>query len=322
MTRCTVRRLLGALLACFGAVARAHAAEGDIWQVSDTGAMVIVEGDRAYASRVAMHVRQMQAAARWLMDWPTTYHPTQALVFLLREDTVRNHLLTPQAPTDVHVDPYTPVGASIATATLNVVVAPRGSERAVEFMPLHNLYGRTLIDQSPAAREWPQCPRVGMAALLTAATIRDRDRLFVDGEALGAWEALSPAEFLDPVATPPRRQGDADQRAYACYLLAHRVVVASHEEREAYQHLFADLSTSRPLIDSIPPLLGGSLTEFTKRYRTYASERLHAPAGHNLKAVLPGLEGDPPEPVAVSPERLAALLHQICTRLSRCPPDR
>jgi hypothetical protein len=161
-----------------------------------------------------------------------------------------------------------------------------------------------------------------MAALLTAATIRDRDRLFVDGEALGAWEALNPSEFLDPVATPPRRQSDADQRAYACYLLAHRVVVASHEEREAYQHLFADLAASRPLIDSIPSVLGGTLAEFTTRYRTYAAERRHAPAGHNLKAVLPGLEGEPPEPVAVTPERLAALLHQICSRLSRCPPDR
>ena len=290
-------------------------AESEAWQITEGTQIVIVEGDRAYATRVAFHIRQLQATARWLMNWPAAYHPTQALIYLLREDTVRDRRLKTPAPYDVHVDPYTPVGASIATSTLDLVVAPRGSERAVEFVPLHNLYGRMLIDQSPAARDWPACPRLGFATMLTIATIRDRDRLFIDGEVLAARESLSPAEFLDPVASPPKRQSDADQRAYACYLLANRVVVATPEEREAYQNLFAGLSANHPLIDSVPPALGGTIAEFTARFRSYAAQRLHAPAGHNRKAVLPDLDRDPPE-------RLAALLRQVCSRLSRCPPDR
>lgn len=301
------------------AIAEAGAAEPGAWQIQDGNRLVIVEGDRAYATSVALKVRQLQATTAWLVHWPNSFRPPQALVFLLREDTVRRHFLQPPMPYDVHVEPYTPLGATIDAPNLSLVVAPRGSERAVEFVPLHNLYGAILLARSPDVRDWPPCVRVGLAAMLTVAKVTDRRHLFVDGTVLGAHEALNPAEFLDPSAAPASRQSDADQRAYSCYLLASWYVASPPEERAAFDQLFTRLGTWAPFADSVPAALGGTVREFTDRFRLYASQRLLHRANYNINVDLPGLEQDPPAPEAVAPERLEALLQQACTKLARCP---
>jgi hypothetical protein len=308
-----------ALLTATLANGTAAAAEPDAWQIQDGNRLVIVEGDKAYATGVALKVRQLQAATGWLLHWPDTYHPPQALVFLLKEDTVRRHFLQPPIPYAMHVDPYTPLGATIDAPTLSFVVAPRGSERAVEFTPLFSLYGATLIARSPDVRDWPPCVRIGLGAMLTVATVTDRNRLFIDGTIVGAYEPVNPAEFLDPSAAAPPRQTDADRRAYSCYLLASWYVSSPPEQRAAFEQLFTKLGAWAPFAESVPAALGGTVREFTDRFRMYASQRLMKRDGYNIKAVLPGLEQDPPVPGPVEPGRLQALLQQACTKLSRCP---
>ncbi len=301
--------------------ATAVAEEAGAWQIQDGNRLVIVEGDKAYALGVALKVRQLQAATAWLVHWPESYHPPQALVFLLREDTVRRHFLQPPLPYEVHVGPYTPLGATIDAPALSFVVAPRGSERAVEFTPLHNLYGAILLARSPDVRDWPPCVRIGLSAMLTVAKVTDRKHLFIDGTVVGAYEAVNPAEFLDPSAAPPPRQVDADQRAYSCYLLASWYATSTPEERVAFGQLFTKLGAWTPFADAVPAALGGTVREFTDRFRLYASQRLLHRANYNINAELPGLEQDPPAPVPVAPERLETLLQQACAKLSRCPDN-
>jgi hypothetical protein len=297
----------------------AAAAEPGAWQIQDGNRLVIVEGDKAYAAGVALKVRQLQAATAWLVHWPESYQPPQSLVFLLKEDTVRRHFLQPPIPYEVHVDPYTPLGATIDAPNLSFVVAPRGSERAVEFTPLHNLYGTILLGRSPDVRNWPPCVRIGLAAMLTVTKVTDRNRLFIDGVVVGAYEPVNPAEFLDPSAAPPPQQTDADQRAYSCYLLASWYVTSPPEQRVALEDLFTKLGAWTPFADSVPAALGGSVREFTDRFRLYASQRRLHPTNYNIKTVLPGLEQDPPAPVPVPAERLETLLQQACMKLARCP---
>jgi hypothetical protein len=313
--------LARALLLAAWLTGTAAAAEPEAWQVQDGNRLVIVEGDSAYASVVALKVRQLQAATAWLVHWPETYRPPQALVFLLKEDTVRRHFVQPPVPYAVHVGPYTPLGATIDAPTLSLVVAPRGSERAVEFTPLHNLYGAVLLGRSPDVRDWPPCVRIGLSAMLTVTNVTDRNHLFIDGTVIGAYSPVNPAEFLDPAAAAPAQQTDADQRAYSCYLLASWYVTSEPEQRAAFEHLFTKLGAWTPFADAVPAALGGSVREFTDRFRLYASQPMLQPTHHNINTVLPGLEQDPPAPapVPVPADRLETLLQQTCTKLSRCP---
>ena len=299
--------------------ATAVAAEPGAWQIQDGNRLVIAEGDRAYATAVALKVRQLQATTAWLVHWPNSFRPPQSLVFLLKEDTVRRHFVQPPIPYAVHVDPYTPLGATIDAPNLSLVVAPRGSERAVEFLPLYNLYGAILLARSPDVRDWPPCVRVGLAAMLSIAKVTDRRHLFIEGTVVGAHEPVNPAEFLDPSSAPASRQEDADQRAYSCFLLASWYVSSPPEERAAFEQLFTKLGAWAPFTDSVPAALGGTLGEFTDRFRLYASQRRLHRSNYNINVELPGLEQDPPTPEAIAPERLEALLQQACTKLSRCP---
>lgn len=293
-------------------------AQPPAWQLQDGNALLIVEGDRSFALHTAERRRQIQATVRWLTGWPDTYRPPQALLFVLQEDTVRRVFSAEPMPYYSGVGPYTPVGAAVALPSLSLIVAPVGSERAIEYGPLQSLYGDLLIGRSPTLTAWPPCPRVGLAGILIAAMYNDRDHLYFGAKRLAAYEGLNPAEFLDPSAPPAARQVDTDQRGFGCLVLAHWYLTADASQHDAFQQLFAALGSGRPLADAVPEALGGSLAEFTTRYRRYFAQWLFQPRSADLHRVLPDLQGALPEPVPVPAERLDALLQQTCVKLARC----
>jgi hypothetical protein len=154
--------------------------------------------------------------------------------------------------------------------------------------------------------------------MLLAAMYNDRDHLFFGATKVASYEGLNPAVFLDPTAPPAAHQFEADQRGFACLVLSHWYVTSDAAQRAAFQQLFTALAAGRPLAESVPEPLGGTLAEFTARYRRYVAQWLFQPRTYDLHQVLPNLQEPLPEAVGVPAERLEALVQQACAKLTRC----
>ncbi len=328
-------RILALLISVVAGIGARALAEPVAWQVQDGAITTIVEGDKSFALKAAMRSRQVEATARWMLGWPSDYHPPQALIFELQARTVRRVFAQPQGPNAPGIDPNSVVGTAVALPSILVVVAPIGLDRSLQLVPLQSLYGSLVPTFDKKLATWPPCVRQGVEALLSAATFENVDHLYIDARRFAQFEVLdpeahfggnfiadfgipNPTEFLDPAAPPPSRPAEAHARSFACIVLTRWYVTAETESKLALEQLFTALGSGQPFADSIPQNLGGTLEEFTARFRRFGAQWRFRPEDFNVRAVLPNLAAPAAGPISVPPERFEAFLRQICSKLSRC----
>ena len=56
-------------------------AETTVWLVEDGPSTLIVEGDRTLALKTVMRVRQLEAAARWMLGGEDSFRAPRSLIF-------------------------------------------------------------------------------------------------------------------------------------------------------------------------------------------------------------------------------------------------
>jgi hypothetical protein len=329
------QRILALFISVIPALGATARAEPTAWQVQDGAITTIVEGDQALAFRTAMRLRQVEATARWMLDWQDGYHPPQALIFELQARTVRRVFTQPQGPNALSVDPNTAIGAAVSLPSISVVVAPVGPERSLQLVPLQGLYASLVPTFDRKLAAWPPCVRQGVEAMLSVASFEDNDHLYIDARRFAQSEVLNPeahlgptlvtdygipnpAEFLDPSAPPASRPEDANARSFACIVLTRWYLTAEAGTKRAFEQLFTAVGSGQPFADSIPQILGGTLAEFTARFRRYGAQWRFRPEDFDVRAVLPNLAAPSADPIVVPPERFEAFLRQICSKLSRC----
>lgn len=315
----------------------AAAADPPAWEIDDGARHIIVEGNRAFAVKTAIRLRAIEATSAWLLGWAdTAVKPPPELVFELDPATLRRVFSQGPVVHDVGMQPPPPTGAAISLPSLSLIVAPRDPEHRLEYESLQTLYSSLLPGIDHRLTAWPPCVQQGVESLLAYALFDGSDRLIIDAERFAAGEIMNPeggvvattfvnrfglstpAEFLDPAARPDLHETGEHGRAFACLILMHWYVTSEPDQHTAFEQLFQSLATGRPLADSVPAALGGSLQEFTARYRSYAIRWRDQPHSFTVRRTLTVQPAPPADPVAVPADRLEALLRQTCLKLSRC----
>ena len=131
---------------------------------------------------------------------------------------------------------------------------------------------------------------------------------------------MKPEEFLGAPSTDPPAQLELDRRGYGCYVLSYFMATSEPELRRAFAAFFTTLGAGTPLESAVPAELGGALPEFSKRYLQYADRHQFDPREHDIRVELPEHLPVPGAPTPVTPERMRALLGQLCARLGPCRP--
>lgn len=236
------------MLAAICAVQAPVSAASVIWQIEDGASTVIVEGDRALALRTMMRVRQMDAAARWMLGGEDSFKARRALIFVVQPATLRR-VFTQNVVANAPInDPESVMGASAALPTLSLVVAPFGPERKFEFTLLQGFLGDLVPTFEGKLQGWPPCMKQGIGSMLSFATFEETNHLLIDAKHFATYSVivprngmtdpvireyriLNPAEFLDPTTPVPASERDIEDHSFACISLAHWYVTSDGERR-------------------------------------------------------------------------------------------
>jgi len=292
-------------------------AAGEDWQVQRGNVTVMASGSADIAARAATRVLQMQYAGRWLFGWSSDFNPSSTLVFALPEAVIRARFVVPDTPASVAVHPGGAVGSVVVTPQMTLLMFPVGTARGHELDALQYLYGQALLRTAPANR-WPECPKLGFGMLFAGAEFTGSTHIYLAGDVVRAYRALPPDQFLAADLPVADSQAMLDRRAYACYALARMMAETPNDQRASYGALFQALGTGAALTDAVPAPLGGSLDEFTKRYLQYVDQFQFQPRTHDIRVDLPDPLPAERSPEKVVPERMQAVLAQLCGRIGEC----
>ena len=285
----------------------APALGAEYWQMRRPDATIIVEGDRAFAERALARIVLLQETARLLFQWPSDFHPRRVLAFAVDETLLREVFA---------VDPIDMNAGALATQGLALVVAPLRPFNRRELEAMQYVYGR-ILSLEGATATWPECAKLGFGMMFTQAEYTGKSHLYIGASRILPWNPLTPERFVGD-EPPSRSQLDADRRGFSCYLLDEMLVTGDSATRAAIGELYQALAAGTPIQSAIPPALGGTLQEFSRRFRTYYDLRNNRLHELDIKADLPLPEPAVSDAEAMPREKVRALLGQVCAKLANC----
>ena len=287
------------------------------WQVDQPTVTVIVEGDQDTAKSVAETMLRLQTAARWLLNWPDSYHEPPVLAFVVNEGLLRRIFRFPPDPIGIDTDATARHGTWGRTSSLTVVAAAMDYETGREFRSLQRMYGEALVDGAPS-HDWPACAQHGMTMVFAGAELTPPNHFYLAGTKVARHEHFwSPEEILRP-SDGRAAQWLTDERGYSCYLLSFMVASALPEERLALEKMLTSVGRGTPLSTATMAELHQTLPEFTARYTEFSNTMQLSPEFHQIQADLPEQIPSIPEPTALSLERVRTLMKQLCAKLQNC----
>jgi hypothetical protein len=304
------------LAICFAVVPLAGRA-ATYWQLQQSTATVIVEGDQNAAKSAAETILGLQAAARSLLSWPDSYHEPPVLAFVVNERLLRRNFRFPPEPPGVYADATARHGTWGRTPSLTVIAAAMGYERGREFRSLQRVYGEALVDAEPS-HDWPACAQVGMTMVFTSAELTPPNHFYLAGTTVTRREHFWNPEEILSLSEGRAAQWLTDERGYSCYLLSFMIASAIPEERLALEKVLTSVGRGIPLSTVTMAELHQTLPEFTARYGEFARAMRSSPELHQIRVELPELIPSMPEPSALSSARVQALMEKLCAKLQNC----
>lgn len=303
------------LLVLGGFVALPAAAQ-EYWQVREGRVTVIAAGNPALATATATRVLQLEATARWLQEWPADFQPPPVLVFALTPEL----MLSTFRRADPAADGASPADemptSLLVTPNLTLVAVAYRPEHRHELAGLQELYLGALFESAPPPH-WPPCAQIGFKLAIGGAEYDSTLRVQIPATRSGEFEKLAPSKFLLEPPTPAGEQM-IGPRAFSCYLLAQMLPNATATQRKDWRLLYARLGGGASLAEAITAGLGGSVEAFDRRFLDFASWYNHRQKDIAVTVELPGALPVPGAPERLAPERMQALLAQLCAKLGNC----
>ncbi|MBS0376495.1 MAG: hypothetical protein JSR73_18090 [Proteobacteria bacterium] len=299
-----------------GGLAALPAAAQEYWQVREGHVTVVAAGSPALAITTARRVLQLEATARWLQEWPQDFQPPAVLVFALTPELMLSTFRRTDPAADSAAGSDELPTSLLVTPTLTLVAVAYRAEHRHELAGLQELYLGALFESAPPPH-WPPCAETGFKMVIGGAEYDDALRVQIPATRAGEFEKLPPSKFLLEAPTAASEQL-IGPRAFSCYLLAQMLPNAAPALRKDWRQLYARLGGGTALAEAIGAGLGGSVEAFDRRFLDFASWYNHRQKDIAVTVELPGTLPAPGVPERLPPERMQALLAQLCAKLGNC----